>query len=132
MKDELLDAAYLAGFNASGEGYNGEYGIDCPEENAIWKKDRDNALTAIKQARSAPEQEPVVRWDSDGWGDLLVDNLPDGTLLYTTPPAQSAMPLLFSQRKAIADKLCVQMDTKFNAVVREVEAALGITKKGQP
>jgi hypothetical protein len=61
-KDEALDlaleAAYLAGFNASGEGYNGEYGIDCPEENAIWKKDRDNALTAIKQARSAPVQEP--------------------------------------------------------------------------
>jgi len=39
-----LDADELAGFNASGEGYNGEYGIDCPEENAIWKKDRDNAL----------------------------------------------------------------------------------------
>jgi len=46
--DLALEAAYLAGFNASGEGYNGEYGIDCPEENAIWKKDRDNALTAIR------------------------------------------------------------------------------------
>jgi hypothetical protein len=52
MKDETLEAAYLAGFNASGEGYNGEYGIDCPEENAIWKKDRDKAITAIKQARA--------------------------------------------------------------------------------
>jgi hypothetical protein len=38
-------------------------------------------------AQPAKVQEPVVRWDSDGWGDLLVDNLPDGTLLYTTPPA---------------------------------------------
>jgi hypothetical protein len=54
MKDETLEAAYLAGFNASGEGYNGEYGIDCPEENAIWKKDRDKAITAIKQALAAP------------------------------------------------------------------------------
>ena len=34
------------------------------------------------------QQEPVVRWDSDGWGDLLMDGLPDGTLLYTSPPAQ--------------------------------------------
>jgi len=33
--------------------------------------------------------EPVVRWDSDGWGDLLVDSLPDGTLLYTTPPQRT-------------------------------------------
>ena len=34
----------------------------------------------------AQQQEPVVRWDSDGWGDLLVGSLPDGTLLYTSPP----------------------------------------------
>jgi len=65
MKDEALklalEAAYLAGFNASGEGYNGEYGIDCPEENAIWKKDRDNELTAIKQALAAqPPVQPVA------------------------------------------------------------------------
>lgn len=39
-----LEAAYLAGFKASGEGYNGEYGIDAPEQVAAWKKDRDNAL----------------------------------------------------------------------------------------
>lgn len=32
-----------------------------------------------------PADEPVVKWDSDGWGDLLVDSLPDGTLLYTRP-----------------------------------------------
>lgn len=35
--------------------------------------------------RPQPAEEPVVRWDSDGWGDLLVDSLPDGTLLYTRP-----------------------------------------------
>jgi hypothetical protein len=58
---------------------------DCTAYNAV---DRAReAITAIKQAISAPVQEPVVRWDSDGWGDLLVDSLPDGTLLYTTPPA---------------------------------------------
>jgi hypothetical protein len=59
-KDEALEAAYLAGFNASGEGYNGEYpfehkGKNCTDD-PIWCKDRDNELAAIKQARSAPVQ----------------------------------------------------------------------------
>jgi len=62
MKDELLEAAYLAGFNASGEGYNGEFPFDDrdqkPQHDFAWCKDRDNAITAIKQARSAPVQEP--------------------------------------------------------------------------
>jgi hypothetical protein len=64
MNDEALklalEAAYLAGFNASGEGYNGEYPfqqkIHSPEENAVWCKDRDNEITAIKQALAAPVQ----------------------------------------------------------------------------
>jgi hypothetical protein len=93
-----LEAAYLAGFNASGEGYNGEYGIDCPEENAIWKKDRDNELKAINQALAAPVQEPVA------WRVKVETKLRDGSVdvgyqlrneklsvydepLYTTPPA---------------------------------------------
>ena len=63
MNDEALKAAYLAGFNASGEGYNGEYPfgdhVQDPEEDAAWRKNRDNELTAIKQAlaaQPAPEQ----------------------------------------------------------------------------
>jgi hypothetical protein len=63
MKDELLEAAYLAGFNASGEGYNGEFPFDDrdqkPQHDPAWCKDRDNAIAAIKQARSAPVQ-PVA------------------------------------------------------------------------
>jgi len=55
-------------------------------------------LTA--QQEPAPVQEPVVRWDSDGWGDLLVDSLPDGTLLYTSPPAQRTWVGLTEQEKA--------------------------------
>jgi hypothetical protein len=82
-KDEALnlalEAAYLAGFNASGEGYNGEYGIDCPEENAIWKKDRDNELTAIKQppAQPAPVQEPVLKPLSKKWKWVLHESFAD-------------------------------------------------------
>jgi hypothetical protein len=64
MKDEALKAAYLAGFNASGEGYNGEYpfehkGKNCTDDT-IWCKDRDNELAAIKQALAAPVQEPEI------------------------------------------------------------------------
>ena len=43
---QALELAYLAGFNASGEGYNGEYPFgdknQNPIENNIWAKDRDN------------------------------------------------------------------------------------------
>jgi hypothetical protein len=107
MKEALklaLEAAYLAGFNASGEGYNGEYpfehkGKNCTDD-PIWCKDRDNELAAIKQVFAAPVREPVA------WG-VFEGNLHDMFFsrteadymaylkgahaevrpLYTTPPA---------------------------------------------
>ena len=111
-----LEAAYLAGFNASGEGYNGEYGIDCPEENAIWKKDRDNALLealAEQPAQKRPQncgtgycsciecvmepaqQEPVAFLVDDDlyypeeidW-ESLQEQGHTVVPLYTSPPAQ--------------------------------------------
>ena len=55
-----LEAAYLAGFNASAEGYNGEYGVDYPEQDNVWVKDRDNYVSkalaeqqSLKQEKSA-------------------------------------------------------------------------------
>ena len=67
---EALEAAYLAGFNASGEGYNGEYPfgdkMQDPAENRVWKKNRDNY---IKEALAQPEQEPVA------WMDVIVVNV---------------------------------------------------------
>ena len=80
-----LEAAYLAGFNASGEGYNGEYGIDCPEENAIWKKDRDNELKAIKQAIAAPAGHRDGHWCVDLTCKKCYSA--DFRLKHTTPPA---------------------------------------------
>jgi hypothetical protein len=55
-KDETLklalEAAYLAGFNASGEGYNGEYPFQDhnahPEQDADWVRCRDNKIAAIE------------------------------------------------------------------------------------
>jgi hypothetical protein len=64
IKDETLklalQKAYLAGFNASGEGYNGEYPFgdknQDPEYDTVWCKDRDNKLAAIKEALAQPEE----------------------------------------------------------------------------
>lgn len=47
----LLRQAYLAGFNATGDGYNAEYpyeqkGRD-PEDDTDWCEDRDNAIKTI-------------------------------------------------------------------------------------
>ena len=51
--DKALEAAYLAGFNASGEGYNFEHPFQRhnahPEQDAGWVKGRDNKLSAIKR-----------------------------------------------------------------------------------
>ena len=59
-----LEAAYLAGFNASGEGYNAEYPFGDharnPEEDAVWIKDRDNALQEALAEQPAQQQEPKL------------------------------------------------------------------------
>jgi len=116
-KDEELKAAYLAGFNASGEGYNSEYpfehkGKNCTDD-PIWCKDRDNELAAIKQAIAAQQEpvkpslweqyhaaqpapvqeEPVAKYIgecSEGSLVQLYEDVKKGTNFYTTPPAQPA------------------------------------------
>ena len=62
-----LNAAYLAGFNASGEGYNGEYPFgdknQNPEADAVWVRDRDNAIE--EALAHAPEvREPPCKTGS--------------------------------------------------------------------
>ncbi len=44
-----LQAAYLAGFKASGEGWNGEYPFEGedPEKDAHWVEKRDRALKEV-------------------------------------------------------------------------------------
>jgi hypothetical protein len=91
MSIETLKQAYLAGFMASGEGYNGEYPFQDnernPEDDSAWCQKRDNALrTAIEQAE---KQEPYgyFRYDMrlDAWVQNRADN--QGVAFYTTPPA---------------------------------------------
>ena len=74
-----LEAAYLAGFNASGEGYNGEYPFQDhnahPAQDEGWCQNRDNAL----RKALADQPAPMIRGDIR---DGLVDD----------EPAQSSKP----------------------------------------
>jgi len=108
-----LEAAYLAGFNASGEGYNGEYpfGDLCkhPEDHSVWCKDRDNALEQVLAEQHLQDlhdenvhldlyeqSEPVAWMDVDEKGaasGLRYWSEPDNrheVALYTTPPQSEA------------------------------------------
>ena len=96
-----LEAAYLAGWNASGEGYNAEYPFGDharnPEEDAAWIKDRDNALRealAEQPAQTVLASAQIVSLnDMQGVVDWLPHNgatLKAGDYLYTSPPAQPA------------------------------------------
>jgi len=92
MKDEAmklaLEAAYLAGFKASGEGYNGEYPFgdrsEHPEQDKNWCAERDDF---IKQALAVPVQKMVANMTvEDGRISFAARILADGTYdLYTTP-----------------------------------------------
>jgi hypothetical protein len=111
-KDEALDLA-LEALESCGAGHITDGGNQWHDEKLV-----DKAITAIKQARSAPVQKPYRplqdngsqyfgdSWDTppaqpapvqepvvtkNGEGMLLHSNwysLPDGTKLYTTPPTQ--------------------------------------------
>ncbi len=90
-KDEALDLALEALENLFGipDQFTGEGGGDV----AVWRLGgsyrAQQAITAIKQARSAPVQEPVAWIEHHKGGDNLEWENPGGkcTPLYTTPPA---------------------------------------------
>jgi hypothetical protein len=87
-----LEAAYLAGFNASAEGYNAEYPFehnnDSPDDKPSWCVDRDNA---VKEILSEQDLSKPVAWELGAevyWNDspALSDYIrKEGTPLYTTP-----------------------------------------------
>ena len=90
-----LEAAYLAGWNASGEGYNAEYPFGDnarnPEEDAAWVKDRDNSL---REALAQPQPEPVA-WMTQARNFVHVMEFTEEEAklygwkaVYTSPPAQ--------------------------------------------
>ena len=69
-----LEAAYLAGFNASGEGYNGEYPFQDPdahpEQDEHWRKGRDYYVREALAEQPAQQRHisyvcPQCHWSLD-------------------------------------------------------------------
>lgn len=67
IKDKLLKAAYLAGFNASAEGYNAEYPFDTvdekPEQDEGWIKGRDQSLEKLEPEWSELTRREITSWE---------------------------------------------------------------------
>jgi hypothetical protein len=109
MNDEALKAAYLAGFNASGEGYNGEYPfgdhVQDPEEDAAWRKNRDESITAIKQALTLDKKAENAReLGLDYEPVALIDRLinPEQHYEFTDPKKANAVLMSLCQEAADA------------------------------
>ncbi|NPD67260.1 hypothetical protein HN018_06695 [Lichenicola cladoniae] len=93
MADEMmtaLEAAYLAGWEASGEGYNSEYPSG-ERETEDWKSSRDAALATITSPDlHGPTLEDAARncWICDGTGFYNNEpcNGPECTALRAHPP----------------------------------------------
>jgi len=88
-KDEALDLALEALLWANieiNDWRDDAHGYEPEDQPQIME-----AIAAIKQARSAPVQEPVGRVCFEGDEVVWTDEPPEsGTLLYTAPPAQPA------------------------------------------
>jgi hypothetical protein len=67
---QALEAAYLAGFQATGEGYNAEYPFEgCnPEADAAWVKDRDSAIRQLLEQPATWVGLTQREWD-DLWDE---------------------------------------------------------------
>jgi hypothetical protein len=114
-----LEAAYLAGFNASGEGYNGEcpfeYKNKNPEHDAVWCKDRDNAL---QEALAKQEQGEPVAWMV--WGD---NNVP--SLTFTKPADKYVFDALYTTPQPAQKPWVGLTDEEIVSLVNETNARIG-------
>ena len=98
--DKALEAAYLAGFNASGEGYNFEHPFQRhnahPEQDAGWVKGRDNKLSAIKRyaamLHTPPAPVPLTDEQARDWFAGMPEEYRKEAWRVATQPAQPAVP----------------------------------------
>ena len=124
-----LEAAYLAGFNASGEGYNAEcpfdYHKESPANNRIWRVDRDNyikeALAQFDSFQEKPKTEPVRIMGFDCFcGRRMVVSAEQGVV-----PASQRKPLLASDIVTMYEE-SPNCDADMIEFARAIEAAHGI------
>jgi hypothetical protein len=106
---------------------------------------KTKAITAIKQAIAAPVQEPVAWIRGSGLEMLKLENGGHATVyasegmsnhsqpLYTTPPAQPAVPLTDEQIESLLpdDDTPMSLGEAFVKFARAIEAAHVITKDRQ-
>ena len=105
--DKALEAAYLAGFNASGEGYNFEHPFQRhnahPEQDAGWVKGRDNKLSAIKRyaamLHTPPAPVPLTDEQARDWFAGMPEEYRKEAWRVATQPAQPAVPLTDDTRR---------------------------------
>ena len=97
--EKELQAAYLAGFNASAEGYNGEYPFAdnpaWPEHDSAWRSKRDRDLKKIVSEALTPQlyklekNVPMPERHAEQKGDmrLLIEQMDVGDS-FVCPKAQ--------------------------------------------
>lgn len=97
--EKELQAAYLAGFNASAEGYNGEYpyadNSAWPEADSAWRRQRDHNLKEIVSETLTPQlyklekDVPMPERHAEQKGDmrLLIEQMDVGDS-FVCPKAQ--------------------------------------------
>jgi len=97
--EKELQAAYLAGFNASAEGYNGEYPFAdnpaWPEHDSAWRDQRDRNLKKIVSEALTPQlyklekNVPMPERHAEQKGDmrLLIEQMDVGDS-FVCPKAQ--------------------------------------------
>lgn len=72
-----IEAAYLSGFNASGEGWNAQYPFDDKKEsikaNASWIKSRDKYVSVVLVQQREPEPKITgTFWAGDAHGGPVI------------------------------------------------------------
>jgi len=121
---QALEAAYLAGFQATGEGYNAEYPFEgCnPEANVAWVHDRDNAL---RQLLEQPEPVPV----QEQFDLKLLDDLKK---LMGLPPYNESSNTAMGDGYFSAHLIRTHGKEKFDAAVAYLRSGATSTPPAQP
>jgi hypothetical protein len=140
-KDEALKLA-LEALKLYGSEHAKRFGLEGAYDEE--KTKGDFAITAIKQALADHTEDnlkmvaPVGKYTGETWDGSIIslyDEIPVGTLLYTTPPAQRTwVGLMDEDLRKLADKHLFYQPEGYEvsgvfALARAIETAHGIGEK---